>query len=90
MIAEAAAEISAAAGREVSYVPISLKEFQEAMIGIGGEMVADVFTAVCRETLDGRNASLGDGVQAALGRAPRDFADFCRAAAASGVWRQAA
>ena len=36
--------------------------------------------------LDGRNASLGDGVQKALGREPRDFADFCRAAAKSGVW----
>ena len=36
--------------------------------------------------LDGRNASLGNGVQRALGREPRDFADFCRAVAASGVW----
>ena len=34
---------------------------------------------------EGRNASLGDGVQKALGREPRDFADFCRAAAASGA-----
>jgi len=36
--------------------------------------------------LDGRNASLEDGVQKALGREPRDFADFCRAAATSGAW----
>jgi hypothetical protein len=35
--------------------------------------------------LDGRNASLGDGVQKALGREPRDFADFCRAATKAGV-----
>jgi uncharacterized protein YbjT (DUF2867 family) len=35
--------------------------------------------------LDGRNAHLGDGVQRALGRPPRDFADFARAAAATGV-----
>jgi hypothetical protein len=39
------------------------------------------------DVLDGRNAHLADGVQRALGRAPRDFADFARDAAASGVWR---
>ena len=36
--------------------------------------------------LDGRNAQLADGVQQALGRAPRDFADFARDAAAAGAW----
>ena len=36
--------------------------------------------------LDGRNASTTDGVQRALGRPPRDFADFARKAAATGVW----
>jgi hypothetical protein len=30
---------------------------------------------------------LGDGVQRALGRPPRDFADFARDAATAGVWR---
>ena len=52
--------------------------------------MADVFTAIARETLDGRNAHLSDGVQRALGRAPRDFTDFARAAAASGAWSSAA
>jgi hypothetical protein len=36
--------------------------------------------------LDGRNAYLTGGVQRALGRAPRDFADYAKAAAATGVW----
>ena len=36
--------------------------------------------------LDGRNAHLTDGVQRALGREPRDFADYARDTAASGVW----
>jgi hypothetical protein len=35
---------------------------------------------------DGRNAHVTDGVQRALGRPPRDFADYARAAAATGVW----
>jgi len=41
-----------------------------------------LFTTV----LDGRNAHLADGVQRALGRAPRDFAQYARDAAAAGVW----
>ena len=43
-----------------------------------------------RETLDGRNAHLGDGVQRALGRAPRDFSDFASTAARAGKWPAAA
>jgi hypothetical protein len=38
------------------------------------------------EVLDGRNASLTDGVERALGRPPRDFAAFARDAAAGGAW----
>ena len=38
------------------------------------------------EVLDGRNAHLTDGVQRALGREPRDFADYARDTAATGVW----
>ncbi|MCY0094309.1 NmrA family NAD(P)-binding protein [Hoeflea ulvae] len=88
--AEAAAEISAAAGIPVRYMPITLEQFHAAMLGIGGPVVADVFTEICRETLDGHNAYLTDGVERALGRKPRDFADFCRTAAASGAWKKAA
>jgi hypothetical protein len=38
------------------------------------------------QVLDGRNAHLADGVQRALGREPRDFGDYARDAAATGVW----
>jgi hypothetical protein len=47
------------------------------------KLLIDLFT----EVLDGRNAYVTDGVQRALGRPPRDFADFARDAAAAGVWR---
>jgi len=43
---------------------------------IGGAMTTDVFTEICREVLDGRNASLGDGVQRALGRPPATLSIF--------------
>jgi uncharacterized protein YbjT (DUF2867 family) len=85
---EAAAELSKVVGHPVRYVPITLEQFHAHMTGIGGAFIADVFTEICRETLDGRNQSLGDGVQRALGREPRDFTAFCRAAAAAGAWAQ--
>jgi uncharacterized protein YbjT (DUF2867 family) len=68
--AEAAAEISAAAGIPVHYQSITLEQFHEGMLEIGGPLIADVFTEICRETLDGHNAYLTDGVQRALGREP--------------------
>jgi hypothetical protein len=71
-------------------VPVTLDEFHAGLVqGLGQEM-ADLLRTIADETLDGRNAWVGDGVQRALGRAPRDFTDFCRQAAQSGAWRQAA
>jgi hypothetical protein len=43
--------------------------------------VIDMLTYLFGEVLDGRNAHLADGVQRALGRPPRDFADYARSAA---------
>jgi len=82
--------LSAARGRPVRHVPISFEDFHANVAAAGDSFVADVFTAIARETLDGRNAQLGDGVQRALGRAPRDFADYAARAAASGAWSVAA
>ena len=45
-------------------------------------LVAELFTKV----LDGRNSHLTDGVKRALGRPPRDFADYAQATAATGIW----
>ena len=88
--ADVAATLSASLGKHVGYQPVTLDQFHCALSGIGGEMVADVFTEIVRETLDGRNEWLGDGIQRALGREPRSFETFCRAAATTGAWREAA
>ncbi|QPC85836.1 NAD(P)H-binding protein [Mesorhizobium sp. NBSH29] len=85
----AIAEIAAAAGRDISYTQISHAEFK-AMLEEGGVpadmvlLLEELFTVV----LDGRNQSLADGVQQALGRPPRDFADYARETASTGVWNQ--
>ena len=85
--AQAAEEIAQAVGRPVRCTSIPLDDFTEAMAGQGEppEVVA-LLRYLFNDVLDGRNAHLADGVQRALGRAPRDFADFAREAAASGRW----
>jgi hypothetical protein len=45
-----------------------------------------LLTYLFTEVLDGRNESVTDGVQRALGREPRDFADYVRTTVAAGVW----
>lgn len=88
--AEMAKELSKATGQPIRYVPITFDEFHDGLVQVGGEFIADVFTGIARETLDGRNAYLTDGVQRALGRSPRDFTDFARDAVAAGRWSDAA
>jgi uncharacterized protein YbjT (DUF2867 family) len=85
--AEAADEISQATGRAIQYIQIPHEAFAAGIAEAGlPEDIAWLLNYLFSTVLDGRNASLGDGVQKALGREPRDFADFCRAAATSGVW----
>lgn len=84
---EAVGEIARAAGREIRYVQISVEEYA-AMLAeyeVPAEYV-ELLTYLFGEVLDGRNAHLTDGVRRALGREPRDFSDYARDAAATGVW----
>ena len=84
--AEAVGEISEAAGREIRYVPVSIDDFAAAAYrDLPGEFI-ELLTYLFGEVLDGRNAHLADGVQRALSREPRDFRDYARDAAATGVW----
>ena len=84
--AEAAGEIGRATGREVRYEPVPMEAHaaEAADQGVPQEVI-DLLTYLFSEVLDGRNARLEDGVQRALGREPRDFADYAREAAAAGV-----
>ena len=84
---EAVAEVAAAAGRSVDYRRVGAEEFVAMLVGQGlPEEDARVFAEIFGTVLDGRNAHLTDGVQRALGRPPRDFADYAAATAATGVW----
>ncbi len=84
---EVAMEIARVAGHDLRYTPISLEEHaaDAAAHGVPEEFV-ELLAYLFREVLDGRNADTTDGVERALGRPPRDFATYARAAAAAGVW----
>jgi uncharacterized protein YbjT (DUF2867 family) len=84
--AEAVGEIAVATGRAIRYVPVSIEEYAAgaAEHGVPEEFVS-FLTYLFSEVL-GRNAYLTDGVQRALGRQPRDFGDYARETATTGVW----
>ncbi len=85
--AAAVGEISEATGRDIQYTRIPHEAFAGGIAEAGlPEDIAWLLNYLFDTVLDGRNAWLGDGVQKALGREPRDFADFCSATAESGVW----
>jgi uncharacterized protein YbjT (DUF2867 family) len=85
--ADAAAEISRAAGRPVAYVPVSVEEYREAALaaGVPADEVGPL-TELFTRVLDGRNAAATGDVECVLGRPARDFADYAARAAATGVW----
>ncbi len=81
--ADATAEIAKATGRPIHFVPVRPAEFTAVLREQGlPEDLGELFHLIT----DGRNARVADGVHRALGRPARDFADYARATAATGVW----
>jgi uncharacterized protein YbjT (DUF2867 family) len=86
---EAVAEIGAAAGRDIAFVPVPIEDYTAMLTEY--ELPQDfiwLLNHLFTEVL-GSKAQLADGVQRALGRAPKDFAGYARQAAATGVWTPA-
>ena len=89
--AEAVDEIARAANLELRYVPVSIEELESILTE--AEVPAEIvwlLKYLFSEVFDGRNAHVTDGVRRALGREPRDFSEFARDAAATGVWSPSA
>ncbi|MGW1048616.1 NmrA family transcriptional regulator [Streptomyces sp. NPDC002521] len=85
---EAVGEVAAAAGRKLAYRAVSPRDYGERLAGFGVppeevEFLVELFASL----LDGRNAHVSEGVRQVLGRAPRDFGDYAREAAAAGAWK---
>lgn len=87
---EAMQEIAAAAGKEVVFEQISMESYESMLkqYDVPADMIW-LLRYLFTEVLDGRNESIADGVERALGRKPTDFKEFARKAAATGIWSQA-
>ena len=87
--ADAVAEIAAATRRPIGYTAVPAADYAEAMAaeGVPGEVI-ELLTYLFTTVLDGRNAHLGNGIRQVLARPARDFANYARDAAATGIWDQ--
>ena len=84
---DAIGEIARAAERPIRFTTIPPEEFAAGLAAAGlsrdeVSLVSYLFATV----LDGRNSSVRNGVERALGRPPRDFADYIRQTAKTGIW----
>ena len=84
---EQVAEIfSQVLNRSIQYVPITFEQFHRELEQATDILYADIVTNIARETFDGRNAKVGDGVAQVLHRKPHSFYQFAEKALVSGIW----
>jgi len=84
---DAVSEIAAASGRAIEYetVPVDVFIAELTAAGLPPE-TTDLLHELFTQVLDGRNSNAMDGVRQVLGRPPRDFSDYARETAATGIW----
>lgn len=85
--AQAVAEIASAAGRPISYRQVSPEDFAAGIQPFVPEDIVHLLHELFTVVLDGRNSAVAHGVEQALGRPARDFSDYARTTATTGVWR---
>lgn len=89
--AQIAEALTRATGRAIEYRQVPHDAFVAGIRDSGApEDVVWLLDYLFATVLDGRNASLTDGIERALGRPPKDFSTFAREVAATGAWRAVA
>ena len=85
--AEAVAEIARATHRDINFVAVPPDAYRHALeqAQLPAELI-DLVLYLFTTVLDGRNTPVTDGVQRALGRPARDFSEYVRRTAATGIW----
>lgn len=84
---EAVAEISTACDREIHFQALTLEEHAAQLRAY--QLPEDYIWLVnylFAEVLDGRNASVTNDIEKVLGRKAKDFAEYARETAATGIW----
>ncbi|MDN5204878.1 NmrA family NAD(P)-binding protein [Fulvivirgaceae bacterium BMA10] len=80
-------EISKAIGRDIRFNSISIDEYVEMLRAIEvPENYIWLINYLFTHVLDGRNATITDGVEKVLGRKAKDFSEYVKETALSGVW----
>jgi len=84
---EIAAELTAATGRPISYVDLDpaahvAELIEQGLTSEDADAVRDLFAVIRNH----RSEYVSDGVEQVLGRKPRDFTDWARETARTGVW----
>ncbi|WP_346429107.1 hypothetical protein [Streptomyces luteoverticillatus] len=84
---EAAGKIAAVLGREIRFVDLDGEAFLKGSVEAGvPEEHAGVLLGLFTAIRNGFDAHLSTGVRDALGREPRSFDAYARAAAGAGAW----
>ena len=85
--AEAVEEIAHVTRRDIRFTTVPAEGYRQALeqAELPAQLI-DLVLYLFTTVLDGRNTPVADGVQRALGRPARDFTDYVRRTAASGVW----
>lgn len=83
---EAIKEISSATDKTIHYEHIPMTAYREELekYEVPSEIIG-LITYLFTEILDGRNESITDGVERALGRKPTDFSEYIKKAIAAGT-----
>ncbi|KUL52329.1 NmrA family protein [Streptomyces sp. NRRL F-4489] len=81
-------EIAEATGRDIRYVPVSPQEYVELVVDRGADRgYAEFAAGLLADVASGSGDYLSDGVQRLTGREPRDFSQYVKDTAGSGVWQ---
>jgi uncharacterized protein YbjT (DUF2867 family) len=85
--AEAVTEIARSTQRKIDFVAVPADAYRQALAQeqLPAQLI-DLVLYLFTTVLDGRNTSVADGVQRALGRPARDFNDYVQRTAAAGIW----
>jgi uncharacterized protein YbjT (DUF2867 family) len=83
--------IAAATGRQISFEAVSIETYGEAMKAAGlPDSYVWLFTYLFREVLgNAQNQEVSHDLERVLGRQAKDFAEYAKETAKTGVWNQA-
>lgn len=84
---QAVSEIATASNRPIEYETVPIDAFIAEMTAYGlPRATTDLLHELFTQVLDGRNSPVMHGISQILGRQPKDFSDYARETAATGIW----